>query len=105
MDNWTTAKYNFKNTCATIVLGGCQFTRCVPLSKREAKIKNQAGFFVFDRFTLQVNLSDASAGGGVNQPFKHTFSHHVSGKQYYEALLFIIQTSDRICSFFPYLNL
>ena len=24
----------------------------------------------------------------VNQPFKHTFSHHVSGKQYYEAPFF-----------------
>ena len=32
-----------------IVLGGSQFTRCIPLSKREAKIKNQAGFFVFDK--------------------------------------------------------
>ena len=37
-----------RNTCATIVLGGSQFTRCIPLSKREAKIKNQTGFFVFD---------------------------------------------------------
>ena len=24
----------------------------------------------------------------VNQPFKHTFSHHVSDKQYYEALFY-----------------
>ena len=72
-----------RNTHATIVLGGSQFTRCIPLSKREAKIKNQAGFFVFDKFTLQVNLGDES---GVNRHFKHTFSHHVSGKQYYEAL-------------------
>ena len=24
----------------------------------------------------------------VNQPFKDTFSHHVSGKQYYEALFY-----------------
>ena len=36
---------------------------------------------------------------------KHTFSHHFSGKKYYEALFFIIQTSDRICSFLPNLNL
>ena len=47
-----------RNRRATIVLGGSQFTRCIPLSKREAKIKNQAGFFVFDKFNLQVNLGD-----------------------------------------------
>ena len=51
-----------RNTRATIVLGGSQFTRCIPLSKREAKIKNQAGFFVFDKFTLQVNLGDECGG-------------------------------------------
>ena len=39
-------------------VGGSQFTRCIPLSKREAKIRNQAGLFVFDKFTLQVNLCD-----------------------------------------------
>ena len=59
MDNWTTPKYNFK----MIVPGGSQFTRCIPLSKREAKIKNQAGFLVFHKFTLQVNLGDESGGG------------------------------------------
>ena len=74
-----------RNTRATIVLGGSQFIHYIPLSKREAKIKNQAGFFVFDKFTLQVNLGDES---GVNRPFKHTFSHHVSRKQYYEALFY-----------------
>ena len=46
----------------TIVLGGSQFTRSITLSKREAKMKNQAGFFVFDKFTLQVNLGDKSGG-------------------------------------------
>ena len=46
----------------TIVLSGSQFTRRIPLSKREVKIKNQAGFFVFDKFTLQVNLGEKSAG-------------------------------------------
>ena len=45
-----------------IVLGGSQFTCCISLSKREAKIKDQAGFFVFDKFTLQVNLGDESGG-------------------------------------------
>ena len=89
-----------RNTRATIVLGGCQFTRCVPLSKREAKIKNQAGLFVFDKFTLQVNLGDESAGGGVKQPFKHTFSHHVSGEQYYEALFYHTDLRQNLF-FFP----
>ena len=60
MDNWTAPKYNFMKH--TIVLGGSQFTRSIPLSKREAKIKNQARLFVFDKFTLQVNLGDKSGG-------------------------------------------
>ena len=46
----------------TIVLGGSQFTRSIRLSKREAKMKNQAGFLMFDKFTLQVNLGDKSGG-------------------------------------------
>ena len=60
MDNWTTPKYNFMKH--TIVLGGSHFTRSIPLSKRKAKIKNQGNFFVFDKFTLQVNLGDKSGG-------------------------------------------
>ena len=60
MDNWTAPNYNFMKQ--TIVLGGSQFTRSIPLSKREAKIKNQAGFFAFDKFTLQVSLGDKSGG-------------------------------------------
>ena len=51
-----------RNTRATIVLGGSQVTRCIPLSKREAKITNQAGFFMFDMFTFEVNLGDESGG-------------------------------------------
>ena len=51
-----------RNTRATIVLGGSKFTRCISLSKREAKIKNQSGFFVFDKFSLLVNLGDESGG-------------------------------------------
>ena len=59
MDYWTAPKYNFmKHT----FLRGSQFTHSIPLSKREAKIKNQSGFFVFDKFTLQVNLGDESGG-------------------------------------------
>ena len=43
VDNWSAPKYNFMQH--TIVLSGSQkFTRCIPLSKREAKIGNQAGF-------------------------------------------------------------
>ena len=59
MDNWTVPKYNFMKH--TIVLGGSQFTCCIPLSiKREAKIKNQAGFLCST--SLQVNLGDKSGG-------------------------------------------
>ena len=46
----------------TIVLSGSQFTRCILLSKRVAKTKNQVGSFVFDLVTLQVNLGDKSCG-------------------------------------------
>ena len=60
MDNWTAPKYNFMKH--TIVLGGSQFTHFIPLSKRGAKIKNQAGFFVFDKFTFQENLGNKSGG-------------------------------------------
>ena len=60
MDNWAAPKYNFMKHA--IVLGGSQFTRSIPLSKRETKIKNQARLFVFDKFTLQVNLGDNSGG-------------------------------------------
>ena len=50
VDNWTVPKHSFMKH--TIVLAGSQFTRCIPLSKREARIKTQAGFLdVFDKFT------------------------------------------------------
>ena len=66
MDNWTAPKYNFMKH--TIVLGGSQFTRCIPLSKRVAKIKNQAesGYF--------ASKSWRQIWWRVNQPFKYTFS-------------------------------
>ena len=86
MDNSTTPKYNFKkHTRHDSPWWQPIYSLQFPVSKREAKIKNQAGFFVFDKFTSQVNLGDET---GVNWPFKHTFSHHVSGKQYYEALFY-----------------
>ena len=40
MDNWTAPRYNIMKH--TIVLGGSQFARCIPLSKREAKIKHSS---------------------------------------------------------------
>ena len=52
MDNLTAPKYNFMKHIIVFGFGGSQFTLCIPLSRREAKIKNQAGFFVFDKFTL-----------------------------------------------------
>ena len=60
MDNGTAPKHNFVKH--TLVLGGSQFTRCFPLSKRKVKKRRQAGFFVFDKFTLQVNLGDKFGG-------------------------------------------
>ena len=69
-----------RNTCVTIVLGGSQFTRCIPLSKREAKIKIRPDFLCST--SLFTSKSWRQIWWRVNQPFKHTFSHHVSGKQY-----------------------
>ena len=45
MDNWTTPKYNFKKHMRYDSPGGSQFTRCIPLSKREAKIKIRPDFW------------------------------------------------------------
>ena len=77
-----------RNTRTTIVLGGSQFTRCIPLSK--------SGRIFCVRQVYFTSKSWRRIWWRVNQPFKHTFSHHVAGKQYYEALFIIIQTSDRI---------
>ena len=63
MDDWMTPKYNFKkHTPHDSPWWQPNFTCCIPLSKRKAKIKNQAGFFVFDKFSLQLNLGDGSGG-------------------------------------------
>ena len=99
MDNWTAPIYNYE-----IVLGGSQLTRWIPLSKREAKIKKSGWIFCVRQVYVR-SKSWRQIWWRVNQPFKYTFFHHVWGKQYYEALFFIIQTWDRICSFLPYLNL
>ena len=37
------------------------FIGCIPLTKSDDKIKTQAGFFAFDKFTLQ-NLANKSGG-------------------------------------------
>ena len=55
---------------------------------------------MFDKFSLLVNLGDES--GGV-QTILFLITSQVNST--IEALVFIIQTSDRICSFLPYLNL
>ena len=53
MDNWTTPKFNIIQH--RIVLSSSQkFTRRIPLSKREAKIRNKAGF---DKFTFNASKS------------------------------------------------
>ena len=86
MDNWTAPKYNFMKH--TIVLGGSQFTCSIPLSnKREAKIKKIRPDFCV-RQVYFTSKSWRQIWWRVNQPFKHTFFHHVWGKQYYEALFF-----------------
>ena len=87
-----------RNTPATIVLGGSQFTRCIPLSKREAKTKNQAGFFCV-RQVYFTSKSRRRICWRVNQPLKHIFSHHVSGKQYYEALFYHTELGQNLFFF------
>ena len=88
MDNCTTPKYNFKkHTRHDSPWSGSQFTRCIPLSKREAKIK-KSGRISRVRQVYFTSKSWRRIWWRVNQPFKHTFSHHVSGKQYYEALFY-----------------
>ena len=66
MDNWTVPKYNFMKH--TIVLGGSQFTRCIPLSiKRKAKKKSGRMFCV--RQVYFTSKSWRKIQWRVNQPF------------------------------------
>ena len=71
MDNWTAPKYNFMKH--TMVLGGSQFTRCIPLSKRVAKIKKSGRIFCV-RPGYFASRSWRQIWWRVNQPFKYTFS-------------------------------
>ena len=100
MDNWQPRNIILRNTRATIALGGRQFTRCFPLSKREAKIKNQTGYFSV-RQLYRTSISWRRIWRRVNQPFKHTFSHHVSGKRYYEALFYHTDLGQNLFFFCP----
>ena len=56
MDNWTVPKYNFmKHTIMSSVAANLHVVFL--------RLKNQTGFFVFDKFTLQVNLDGDKSGG------------------------------------------
>ena len=62
----------------TIVLGCSQFTRCIPLSKRKAKIKKSGRSFCVSKkiCVLQVYFTSKSwrqIWWCVNQSFKYTF--------------------------------
>ena len=95
MDNWITPKYNFKkNTRHDRPWWQPIYTLHSSVLKRGQNKKSGRIFCV------RHSKSWRRICWRVIQPFKHTFSHHIAGKQYYEALVFIIQTSDRICSFF-----
>ena len=94
MDNWTKPKYNFKK----------HTSHDSPWwQPTEAKIKNQAGVFVFDKFSLQVNLGDES--GGVQTSLLNILFLNTSQVNSTMRPSFIIQTSERICSFFALFNL
>ena len=95
MVNWTVPEYNF--TKQTIVLGGRQFTRCIPLFKGQNRKSGRiicVWHVYFKRnFWRQI-------GWRVNQPFKYTFffiNSEVNSTM--RRCFFIIQTSDRICFF------
>ena len=76
-DNWISSKHNFMQHMK--VLGCSQFTRCIPLSKRKAKIKKKLGrsFCVSKKICVrQVYFTSKSwqqIWWFVNQPFKYTF--------------------------------
>ena len=76
MDNWTSPKYYFMKH--TIVLCCSQFTSCIPLSKRKAKIKKSGRSFCVSKkiCVRQVYFTSKSwqqIWWCVNQPFKYTF--------------------------------
>ena len=72
MDNRTAPKYNFMKH--TIVFGGSKFTRCIPLSGREAKLKIRPDFLCWTSLHyLFTSKSWRQIWWRVNQPFKYTF--------------------------------
>ena len=86
----------------TIVFGGSQFTRCIPLSRRQAKIKNQAGFLCSTSLHyFSTSKSWLQIWWRVNQPFlKYTFFITSNVNSTMTCCFFIVQTSDRIFFFF-----
>ena len=68
-----------------------------PLSKRETKIKNQAGFFCVRQ--VYFTKSCRQIWWPVNQPFI-LFIHLIWGKQYYQALFVYRTDFGQNCFFF-----
>ena len=115
-DNWISSKHNFMQHMK--VLGCSQFTRCIPLSKRKAKIKKKLGrsFCVSKKICVrQVYFTSKSwrqIWWCVNQPFKYAFYQcfytcirSEENSAIPVCLFLIIETSNRICFSLPYLNL
>ena len=77
MDNWTTPKYNFKKrTRHDSPWWQPLYTLHSSVLKRGQNKKSGRIFCV------RHSKSWRRIWWRVNQPFKHTFSHHVSGTQY-----------------------
>ena len=62
MDNWTTPKYNFKKHVRHDSPWWQPIYTLHSSVEKRGQNKNQAGFFVFDKFSLLVNLGDESGG-------------------------------------------
>ena len=58
----------------------------IPCLKGRPKEKIRPDFYV--RQVYFTSKSWRRIWWRVNEPFKHTFSHHVSGTQYYKALFY-----------------
>ena len=86
-DNWTTPKYSFKeHTRHDSPWWQPIYTLHSSVLKRGQNKKS--GRIFCARQVQFTSKSWRRISWRVNQPFKHTFSHLVSGKQYYEALFY-----------------
>ena len=101
MDNWTAPKYKFMKH--TIVLGGSQFTGCIPLSLKGSQNKKSGRIF-YVRQVYFTSKSWRQIWWRVNQPFKYPFFIMSEVSSTMRRCFFIIQTSNRICSFLLYLS-